>query len=135
LIVKYDIENDPEYTRNLYQAWTYMREKRAADAREAAKPKQKIKDEKGNLIKKQEPKKEKVYKEGEPRPITLDEFIQDGYLLKSLDLPTEVCDHILGTSLGNIKQEIPPPNCPIRHMSNTLGLIKPRADPSMTLSI
>lgn len=47
-------------------------------------PKPKLKDEKGNLIKKQDgtsgipgrdKPKEKVYKEGEPRPITLDEFI------------------------------------------------------------
>ncbi len=121
-----------------------MREKRLEQAKIASMPKSKVKDEKGNLIKKQEgtsgipgreKPKEKVYKEGEPRPITLDEFIQDGYLLKSLDLPTEVCDSILATSLGNVKQEIPPPNCPIRHMSNTLGMVKTRTDPSMTLSI
>ena len=36
----------------------------------------KVKDEAGNpIVKKQEKAKEKVYKEGEPRPITLDEFI------------------------------------------------------------
>jgi hypothetical protein len=92
LVLKFEIENDPEYTRNLYQAWQVMREKKIQDARAAATGK-KVKDEAGNpIVKKQEKAKEKVYKEGEPRPITLDEFIQDGYLLKSLDLPTEVCD-------------------------------------------
>jgi hypothetical protein len=84
LIIKYEIENDPEYTRNLYQAWKAMKEKKREQARIAAMPKPKLKDEKGNLIKKQDgtsgipgrdKPKEKVYKEGEPRPITLDEFI------------------------------------------------------------
>lgn len=52
LTIKYEIENDPEYTRNLYQAWKLMREKRIEQARIAATPKSKVKDEKGNLIKK-----------------------------------------------------------------------------------
>ena len=76
LVVKFQIENDTEYTRNLYQAWKLMREKKIEDARVATQSKNKVKDENGNVIvKKQEKPKEKVYKEGEPRPITLDEFI------------------------------------------------------------
>ena len=52
LIIKYEIENDPENTRNLYQAWKIMREKKIEAARIAAMPKTKVKDEKGNIIKK-----------------------------------------------------------------------------------
>ena len=41
----------------------------------------------------------------EKKPLTLDEFIQDGFLLKSLDLPAETCQSILGTGYGSMKAE------------------------------
>lgn len=63
----------------------------------------------------------------EKKVLTIDEFIQQGYLLRALDLPAEGCNTLLSTILPEHDIPIVPSDRGINaQINNALEKIKPR---------
>lgn len=150
LTLKYEIENDPDYVRNLYKAYKLAREKKYVSARhEAAAKALKLKNEKkdvkkgeesnvkGNIVESKPPLPQPTStanQKGE-KTLTIDEFIQKGYLLKALDLPAEGCNTLLTTLLPEDDiPVVPEDRSEVAQVQRALKKVTPRASNKESLS-
>ena len=85
-------------------------------------------------------KKRRNFELGEPmeekKVLTIDEFIQQGYLLRALDLPAEGCNTLLSTILPEHDIPIVPTDRGINtQINHALDKAKKRQHPTATMSV